>query len=73
MQNRSFEDFFIGSVEFCKLKFDNDDSKRDNRKGTQGPPGQAEVTGSTGPQGPQGTQGILGPSWLSKSIKLLFC
>jgi len=31
-----FEGFFVGSVEFCKLRFD--DSKRDNRTGTPGPP-----------------------------------
>ena len=30
-----FEGFFVSSVEFCKhVKFDKDDSKRDNRTGT---------------------------------------
>ena len=55
-QKGPFEGFFVGSVEFCKFKFD--DNKRDNRDnnqtGTQGPPG------ATGPQGPQGIQGPPG-------------
>ena len=60
-QKGPFEGFFVGSVEFCKFKFD--DNKRDNRDnnqtGTQGPPGP---TGATGPQGPQGIQGPPGPA-----------
>ena len=52
-QKGPFEGFFVGSVEFCKFKFD--DNKRDNRTGTQGPPGPA------GPPGANGTQGIQGP------------
>jgi len=54
-----FEGFFVGSVEFCKFKFDKDDRKdnRDNKTGTQGPPGPQ---GSAGPQGPQGIQGPQG-------------
>ena len=51
------EGFFVGSVEFCKFKFD--DSKRDNRTGTPGPPGPQ------GPAGPQGIQGIQGPIGLN--------
>jgi hypothetical protein len=56
-----FEGFFVSSVEFCKhVKFDDNKRKdiRDNRTGTQGPPGP---TGATGPQGPAGPQGIPGP------------
>src|SRR6187401_1154909 len=37
-----FEGFFVSSVEFCKhVKFDDKNRKdiRDNRTGTQGPPG----------------------------------
>jgi len=51
-----FEGFFVGSVEFCKFKFDDKrkDISRDNRTGTQGPPGPP------GPPGPQGIQGIQG-------------
>jgi Collagen triple helix repeat (20 copies) len=69
-----FEGFFVGSVEFCKSKFD--DSKRDVKigpQGPQGPQGPKGDTGATGPQGiqgpkgdtgatgPQGIQGIQGP------------
>ena len=50
-----FEGFFVGSVEFCKFKFD-DKGRKDNRTGTQGPPG------ATGPAGPQGIQGVPGIS-----------
>jgi hypothetical protein len=59
-----FEGFFVGSVEFCKFKFDKKDDRkdiRDNRTGTQGPPGPAGPQGIQGPQGPQGIQGIQGP------------
>jgi hypothetical protein len=57
----TFEGFFVSSVEFCKhLKFDKDDERKDNsrdnnRTGTQGTPGPP------GPQGPAGPQGIQGP------------
>ena len=35
-----FEGFFVSSVEFCKhVKFDKDNDRKDNRTGTQGPPG----------------------------------
>ena len=58
-----FEGFFVSSVEFCKhVKF-NDDRKyhrRDNRTGTQGPPGPAGPAGPAGPQGIPGPQGIQG-------------
>ena len=54
-----FEGFFVGSVEFCKFKFDDtNDNNRDNRtgiQGPQGPPGPTGATGATGPQGPSGT------------------
>ena len=60
------EGFFVSSVEFCKhVKFDKDDSKRDNRTGIQGPPGSQGPkgdTGATGTQGPQGIQGPVGPT-----------
>ena len=48
-----FEGFFVSSVEFCKhVKFD--DNKRDNRTGTQGPPGPAGTSRSQPvPQGPK--------------------
>ena len=47
-----FEGFFVSSVEFCKFKFDdNKRYNRDNRTGTQGPPGL---------QGPQDTMGLPG-------------
>jgi hypothetical protein len=49
-----FEGFFVGSVEFCKFKFD--DRKDNNRTGTQGPPGPP------GPPGLNGTQGPPGPA-----------
>ena len=64
-----FEGFFVGSVEFCKFKFDKDKDRkdiRDNRNGTQGPPGppgpkgDTGATGATGPQGPQGERGFNG-------------
>jgi hypothetical protein len=56
-----FEGFFVSSVEFCKhVKVDKDDDRkdrdRDNKTGTQAPPGPA------GPQGPQGIQGPIGPN-----------
>ena len=63
------EGFFVGSVEFCKFKFDKDDRKdiRDNRTGTQGPPGPpgppgpaSTIPGPAGPAGPQGIQGLPG-------------
>jgi hypothetical protein len=68
-----FEGFFVGSVEFCKFKFDDkeNDSKRDNRTGTQGPPGPPGpagppglngTNGVNGTQGPQGIQGLIGPN-----------
>ena len=63
-----FEGFFVSSVEFCKhVKFDNKDDRKDNRTGTQGPPGPqghagpAGPTGATGPQGPSGFNGTEGP------------
>jgi hypothetical protein len=68
------EGFFVSSVEFCKhIKFDDKDRKdiRDNRTGTQGPPGSTGLQGPAGPAGatgpastipgPQGIQGIQGP------------
>ena len=69
-QTGPLEGFFVSSVEFCKVKFD--DSKRDNtnRTGTQGPPGPQGppgqngtngVNGTQGPAGEQGIQGIQGP------------
>ncbi len=54
-QTGPFEGFFVGSVEFCKFKFDDkdrNDNNRDNRTGTQGTPG---------PQGPPGINGTQGP------------
>jgi hypothetical protein len=35
-----FEGFFVSSVEFCKFKFDDRKDHRDNRPGSQGPPGE---------------------------------
>jgi hypothetical protein len=59
-----FEGFFVGSVEFCKhIKFDDKDDRkvvRDNRTGTQGPPGLAGPQGIQGPPGANGTQGPPG-------------
>jgi len=54
-----FEDFFVSSLEFCKIKFD--DSKRDNRTGTQGPPGPQGQQGQPGVNGANGAQGPPGP------------
>lgn len=55
-----FEGFFVSSVEFCKFKFDGDRKDiRDNRTGTQEPPGPQ---GPPGPAGPQGIQGPIGPN-----------
>jgi len=48
------EGFFVSSVEFCKFTFDKDDSRKDIRKGTQGPAGQAGTDGTDGAQGPRG-------------------
>jgi hypothetical protein len=61
-----FEGFFVGSVEFCKhVKFDDrKDHTRDNKTGTQGPPGAtgpAGPPGATGPAGPPGATGPAGP------------
>ena len=60
-----FEGFFVSSVEFCKhVKFD-DDNKRDNRTGIQGPPGPPGTNGTNGEQGPRGfngTNGAQGPA-----------
>jgi hypothetical protein len=57
-----FEGFFVGSVEFCKLKFDDrKDHSRDNNTGTQGPPGPQGIPGASGPPGPQGIPGASGP------------
>jgi hypothetical protein len=60
-----FEGFFVSSVEFCKhIKFDKDkdrkDVSRDNRTGTQGPPGPAGPQGIQGPLGANGTEGPPG-------------
>jgi hypothetical protein len=58
-QTGPFEGFFVGSVEFCKFKFDKDDNNRDNRIGPPGPPGPV---GPQGPPGPAGGQpGPQGP------------
>ena len=60
-----FEGFFVSSVEFCKhVKFDDrkDSKDRDNRTGTQGPPGPQGIQGPPGPQGIQGIQGPIGPN-----------
>ena len=50
-------------MEFCKFKFDKDDRKdvRDNRTGTQGPPGINGSNGTQGPPGIQGPPGLTGP------------
>jgi hypothetical protein len=48
-QTGPFEGFFVSSVEFCKhVKFDDKDRKdiRDNRNGTQDPPGPNQITGT---------------------------
>jgi hypothetical protein len=68
-----FEGFFVSSVEFCKFKFDDkDDSKIDNRTGTQGPPGPAGPTGANGPQGPPGPAGanstVPGPAGPASTV-----
>ena len=66
----TFEGFFVSSVEFCKhLKFDKDDERKDNSRdnnrtgtqGTPGPPGPQGPAGPQGPPGPAGPQGIQGP------------
>ena len=62
----TFEGFFVSSVEFCKhLKFDKDDERKDNsrdnnRTGTQGTPGPPGPQGLAGPQGIQGPPGPAG-------------
>src|SRR5687768_13071298 len=60
-----FEGFFVSSVEFCKFnKFDKKDDRkdvsRDNRTGTQGPPGATGSQGPPGATGPQGPPGATG-------------
>ncbi|MGZ5491321.1 MAG: hypothetical protein ACXWE6_11315 [Nitrososphaeraceae archaeon] len=71
-----FEGFFVGSVEFCKFKFDDKDRKdiRDNDRtgtqgphGPQGPQGPAGSTGTAGPQGIQGPIGLQGPNQINSS------
>ncbi len=59
-----FEGFLVSSVEFCKhINFDDrKDHSRDNRTGTQGPPGPA---GAQGPSGPTGAQGATGITFLN--------
>ena len=49
-----FEGLFVSSVEFCKhIKFDDrKDHARDNRTGTQSPPGQQGAPGIKGTQVP---------------------
>ena len=59
-QTGPFEGFFVGSVEFCKFKFDDRKDSRDNRTGIQGPPGPQGPPGLNGTQGPAGPQGIQG-------------
>jgi hypothetical protein len=54
-----FEGFFVGSVEFCKFKFDDKDKKH-NKTGIQGPQGPAGPPGLNGTQGPPGAQGPQG-------------
>ena len=70
-QKGPFEGFFVGSVEFCKFKFDNDNDRKDNRTGIQGPQGPAGPQGppgtAGGPPGPAGTQGPAGPQGLTGS------
>ena len=57
-----FEGFFVSSVEFCKhVKFDDRKDVRDNRTGTQGPPGPQGETGPQGIQGATGANGTQGP------------
>jgi hypothetical protein len=58
-----FEGFFVSSVEFCKhVKFDDrKDHSRDNRTGTQGPPGPQGIPGIQGPPGVNGNKGAQGP------------
>jgi hypothetical protein len=70
MPDRSFEGFFVSSVEFCKhIKFDYDnrkDNSRDNKTGIQCPPGPQ---GPPGPAGPQGIPVLL--NWMLRtSIEL---
>ena len=60
-----FEGFFVGSVEFCKFKFDDRNDTRDNRTGTQGPPGPTGAIGATGPQEPPGPTGASGITQLN--------
>jgi len=76
-QKGPFEGFFVGSVEFCKFKFDDTNRKdhsRDNNQtggqgppgpqgdpGPQGPPGNTGATGSQGPKGDPGATGSQGP------------
>jgi hypothetical protein len=66
-----FEGFFVSSVEFCKhVKFDDKDDRkdiRDNKTGTQGPPGSAGPQGPQGIQGPPGANGTQGPPGIINS------
>jgi YVTN family beta-propeller protein len=62
-----FEGFFVSSVEFCDAKHNkfkdvrkDNNRDRDNRTGTQGPPGPAGPQGPPGPAGPQGPPGVNG-------------
>jgi len=65
-QKGPLEGFFVSSVEFCKIKFDDTDRKdhsrdNNNQTGTQGPQGSQGETGSQGPPGPVGATGSQGP------------
>ena len=70
-QTGPFEGFFVGSVEFCKFKFDKDDDRKDNRTGTQGPsgpqgpPGINGINGINGTQGPPGNTGAPGATGIT--------
>ena len=67
-----FEGFFVGSVEFCKFKFDDKDDRKDNRdnkigqQGPQGPKGDTGATGATGATGLRGLPGLDGTNGITQ-------
>ena len=62
-QKGPFEGFFVGSVEFCKFKFDD---RKDNRTGIKG---QQELQGIQGPQDHKTYQVPMEPTVLIAPMK----
>ena len=73
-QTGPFEGFFVGSVEFCKFKFDDrkDHTRDNNQTGTQGAPGPQGATGPQGPAGATGATGATGPQGIQGPAGITF-